>query len=135
MRLAESTFAVLGATLAMALAIANVRTQGQASNDFPNPYKIENWGQLPAGRKIGAASAIDIDRDGKSVLSTMEFTRLEKHSVPASSFEIPSGYKEQSLAGNMMTPEQQQKMNEQLDKLSPEQRKMVEEMMKKRGGQ
>jgi sugar lactone lactonase YvrE len=41
--------------------------QGAASNDFPNPYKIETFGQLPAGRKLGATSAIDIDRDGKSV--------------------------------------------------------------------
>ena len=62
---------VLGAALAAALAITGVGAQGQgpqlASNDFPNPYKIENFGQLPAGRKIGATYGIDIDRDGKSV--------------------------------------------------------------------
>jgi streptogramin lyase len=29
----------------------------------PNPYRAdEQWGQLPAGRKLGSASAIDIDR-------------------------------------------------------------------------
>src|SRR5262249_2372720 len=38
-----------------------------ASNDFPNPYKIESFGQLPAGRKMGQAYGVDIDRDGKSV--------------------------------------------------------------------
>jgi sugar lactone lactonase YvrE len=68
MRSADRSFVVLGAALVAALAIEGAGAQGQqASNDFPNPYKIENWGQLPAGRKIGATSAIDIDRDGKSV--------------------------------------------------------------------
>jgi sugar lactone lactonase YvrE len=71
MRSAHRNFIVLGAALVAALAITDVGTRGQgrqmASNDFPNPYKIENFGQLPAGRKLGATSAIDIDRDGKSV--------------------------------------------------------------------
>jgi sugar lactone lactonase YvrE len=63
---------VLGAALAGALAFGGNRTLGQsasteASNSFPNPYKIESWGQLPNGRKIGATYGIDIDRDGKSV--------------------------------------------------------------------
>ncbi len=69
MRSAHRNVIVGGAALVAALAIMDVGTQGQgqASNDFRNPYKIETWGQLPAGRKIGAVSAIDIDRDGKSV--------------------------------------------------------------------
>src|SRR6266571_4734558 len=63
---------VLGAALLAALAITSAHPLGQAgaavaSNDFPNPYKIENFGQLPAGRKIGQTYGIDIDRDGKSV--------------------------------------------------------------------
>lgn len=34
----------------------------------PNPYKtIENWAQLPEGRKWGALSAVDIAPDGKSI--------------------------------------------------------------------
>jgi sugar lactone lactonase YvrE len=34
-------------------------------NSAPNPYRtVENWGQLPDGRKWGSTSAIDIDRDG-----------------------------------------------------------------------
>ena len=52
MRSAQRHFIVLGATLAAALAITNVPTMGQsgaavASNDFPHPYKIENFGQRP----------------------------------------------------------------------------------------
>ena len=38
------------------------------TNDAPNPYRtIEGWAKLPAGRKWGSTSAIDIDRDGKTV--------------------------------------------------------------------
>ena len=37
-------------------------------NAAPNPYRMEaNWAQLPAGRSMGAAIALAIDRDGKSV--------------------------------------------------------------------
>jgi DNA-binding beta-propeller fold protein YncE len=38
------------------------------TNDAPNPYQtIEGWAKLPEGRKFGSTSAVDIDRDGKSV--------------------------------------------------------------------
>jgi hypothetical protein len=34
----------------------------------PNPYAtVENWAKLPDGRVWGSTSAVDIDRDGKSV--------------------------------------------------------------------
>jgi hypothetical protein len=63
---------VLGVALVAAIgpARAPARAQGVAppAADLPNPYReIENWGRLPGGRTIGAASAIDIDRDGSSV--------------------------------------------------------------------
>ena len=58
---------VLGVALVSAFALNEARTYGQAPNDLPNPYKVETFGQLPAGRKIGATYGIDIDRDGKSV--------------------------------------------------------------------
>jgi hypothetical protein len=38
------------------------------TNDAPNPYKtVEGWAKLPEGRKWGSTSAVDIDRDGKSI--------------------------------------------------------------------
>jgi sugar lactone lactonase YvrE len=66
---------VLGVALAAGMALtatsgadAGAQGEGQSVKDLPNPYRaIDNWGQLPGGRKIGAASAIDIDRDGTSV--------------------------------------------------------------------
>ncbi|MBV9399797.1 MAG: hypothetical protein JO062_17585 [Bryobacterales bacterium] len=37
-------------------------------NSAPNPYRtVENWAKLPAPRQWGSTSAVDIDRDGRSV--------------------------------------------------------------------
>jgi sugar lactone lactonase YvrE len=38
------------------------------TNDLPNPYNtVEGWAKLPEGRTWGSTSAVDIDKDGKSV--------------------------------------------------------------------
>jgi len=38
------------------------------NNSQPNPYRtIENWAKLPDGRSWGSTSAVDIDRDGRSI--------------------------------------------------------------------
>jgi sugar lactone lactonase YvrE len=38
------------------------------TNDLPNPYNtIEGWAKLPEGRTWGSTSAVDIDRDGRSI--------------------------------------------------------------------
>jgi streptogramin lyase len=40
----------------------------QPTNDAPNPYNsIENYFRLPEGRTWGSTSAIEIDKDGKSI--------------------------------------------------------------------
>src|SRR5690349_2759792 len=37
-------------------------------NNGPNPYRtIKNYFKLPAGRSWGSTSAVEIDRDGKSI--------------------------------------------------------------------
>ena len=44
--------------------------QGQTApvNDRPNPYRtVDHWGALPAGRTWGSTSAVDVDRDGRSI--------------------------------------------------------------------
>ena len=39
-----------------------------SSTTLPNPYNtIEGWAKLPEGRTWGSTSAVDIDRDGKSI--------------------------------------------------------------------
>ena len=66
--------------------------------------------------------------------STMELTKVEKKSVPASLFEIPPGYTKQEgmlgAAGVMASPEQQEQMRKAMENMTPEQRKQLEEMMK-----
>ncbi len=53
--------AAFTATLALAQAPPPVNT-------LPNPYaSIENWAKLPAGRAWGSTSAVEIDKDGRSV--------------------------------------------------------------------
>jgi DNA-binding beta-propeller fold protein YncE len=38
------------------------------TNDHPNPYRtVEGWAKMPEGRTWGSTSAVDIDRDGKSI--------------------------------------------------------------------
>jgi sugar lactone lactonase YvrE len=38
------------------------------TNDLPNPYNtIEGWAKLPAGREWGSTSAVEVDKDGKSI--------------------------------------------------------------------
>jgi streptogramin lyase len=55
--------------IAFAVVLAGGLSLAQdASHGAPNPYQtIDRWGTLPAGRAWGGTSAIDIDRDGRSV--------------------------------------------------------------------
>lgn len=54
-------------TVALAIVFA-LSTAQQATNDLPNPYQtIEGWAKMPAGRTWGSTSAVDVDRDGKSI--------------------------------------------------------------------
>jgi hypothetical protein len=73
--------------------------------------------------------------------SSVELVHFSKQSVPASMFEIPAGYRKvDSIMETMsLTPEQQEqlrearkKMQEALDRMTPEQRKQYEEMMRQR---
>src|SRR5262245_60910303 len=54
-------------TLFLAIALTIV-SQNAPPNDLPNPYRtIENKFKLPDGRMWGAISAVDIDKDGRSI--------------------------------------------------------------------
>jgi hypothetical protein len=75
-------------------------------------------------------------------LSTFEVTRAQRQGVPASTFDLPTGYRKVGMMGLWANPEQEkqlqeaeQKLQEQLKSLPPEQRKQMEEMLRKmRGG-
>jgi hypothetical protein len=64
----------------------------------------------------------------------MELTHAEKKSLPASLFEVPPGYKEESAGIGGLTPEQEKMMRDAkakaLENMTPEQRKAFEEQMK-----
>jgi len=78
--------------------------------------------------------------DGTKV--TMEVVKIDKKSLPASTFEIPAGYTKSAgglmdMMGGMVgsqVDEAKQKMNEALKNMSPEQREMIEKMMKQQKG-
>ena len=40
----------------------------QPTNSLSNPYQtIKDWAKMPVGRVWGSTSAVEIDKDGKSV--------------------------------------------------------------------
>src|SRR5215831_18783956 len=40
----------------------------QPTNSLPSPYEtIKDWGKLPVGRMWGSTSAVEVDKDGKSL--------------------------------------------------------------------
>jgi sugar lactone lactonase YvrE len=54
--------------LVAAMRLVDAQSTIAPTNDAPNPYRtVENWAQLPEGRKWGSLSAVDIDKDGKSI--------------------------------------------------------------------
>jgi sugar lactone lactonase YvrE len=53
---------------ALSLALLTQTAQVAPTNDAPNPYTtVEGWAKMPAGRTWGSTSAVDIDKDGKSI--------------------------------------------------------------------
>ena len=59
----------LGTLLALApLVSVAAQAGGGPVNQAPNPYRtIEGWARLPEGRAWGSTSAVEIDRDGRSI--------------------------------------------------------------------
>lgn len=77
---------------------------------------------------------------GEGAKMTMEVVKVEKKSLPASTFEIPEGYTKSQggmmdMLGGMSAPqgdEMRHKMDEAMKNMTPEQREMLEKMMKQR---
>jgi hypothetical protein len=65
------------------------------------------------------------------VLTTMEMTRIEKKSLPASLFAIPGGYTRTELSLRGLTPEQEQALSKMRESMTPEQRKAYDDAMKR----
>ena len=90
---------------------------------------------LKANGLVGMPIRMVMREKGKAEATmTWELVKADKHALPASTFEVPAGYKETSMMGTMMSPEQQKQTEDAMKNMTPEQRKMMEEMMKKKGG-
>lgn len=49
-------------------AAAQVSVAPSPTNELPNPYRtVEGWAKLPAGRSWGSTSAVEVDKDGRSI--------------------------------------------------------------------
>ena len=65
MRYARQTLVTL---LLVVPVLALAQDAGQPTNDAPNPYNtVKDYFTLPEGRTWGSTSAVDIDKDGKSI--------------------------------------------------------------------
>jgi sugar lactone lactonase YvrE len=54
--------------VAVSAATAGAQSGPKPVNDLPNPYRtIEGWARMPEGRTWGSTSAVEIDKDGKSI--------------------------------------------------------------------
>src|SRR5437867_3184471 len=53
---------------ALLIAVVVSAQTAAPTNDLPNPYQtVENHFKLPEGRKWGSTSAVDVDKDGRSI--------------------------------------------------------------------
>jgi sugar lactone lactonase YvrE len=60
--------AKVGVLLLAAAAVLTLQPPPQPTNDLPNPFAtIEHYFKMPDGRTWGATSAVEVDRDGKSI--------------------------------------------------------------------
>ncbi len=75
------------------------------------------------------------EKGNPNPVATMELTKVERKSLSPSLFEVPAGYTKQEgmmgAMGVMAGPEAQEQMRKAMENLTPEQRKQLEEMMKR----
>lgn len=99
-------------------------------------------GIMKALRDAGAdgfvVKMVTREKGNPTPISTMDLTKAEKKSVSASLFEIPAGYTKQEgmmgAASVMAPPEAQEQMRKAMENMTPEQRKQMEEMIKRQQG-
>jgi hypothetical protein len=130
------------------------------ANDLLDYATFSKWQGRPGkggGQEALAKALKDAGADGlplKSIATTpdgtkvtMEVMKLDKQTLPASTFEIPAGYTKSEgglmgMMGGMSAPrgdeakkqmeKARQQMDEALKNMTPEQREMIEKMMKQR---
>jgi len=74
-----------------------------------------------------------ITHSGRGEATTMELTRFERKAVPASTFAIPAGYEKTDAMSVGLSADQRKQLDDAMAKMTPEQRRQMEEMMKQHG--
>jgi hypothetical protein len=102
--------------------------------------KAQGGQKLPAGlmkamKDAGAdgflAKIVQKGPDGST--TTMQVTKVTKGGVPASTFDIPSGYAKKDPQSLAMPPDMQKKIEEKMKSLTPEQRAAMEKALQGQG--
>lgn len=114
------------------------------SGDWLKAMQRDNRGEWLSALKSAGVEGYPVrmvvtSKDTNAPKTTMEITKVDRRSVPASMFEVPAGYKQKSMMENMaQSPEQakqmedaQKQLQKAMENMTPEQRKMMEEMLKK----
>lgn len=96
-----------------------------------------NEDMMKALKKVGAdgfiVKLVRRPKANPSAVTTLELVRAQKRSIPAATFEIPSGYTKRQAPAmgapsgmRTLSPELQRQLTEQTKDLTPEQRQMIE---------
>jgi len=111
-------------------AMRGLMRRGSGQDDGAMMKALKN-----AGAEGFFVKMVTRDKGKTEPLTTMELTKAEKRSLPASTFEVPSGYKKQEGgmgAAGVVSPETAEQMRKAMENLTPEQRKQIEETRKQR---
>jgi hypothetical protein len=80
MRHADRVKLLCGIAVVAAIAMSAVPSFAQTNpdpNSAPNPYRLdEGWAKQPMGRGFGSTIGLNVDRDGKSMVSRICGQRL-----------------------------------------------------------
>jgi hypothetical protein len=101
-------------------------TTAMAAFSMGRNTKNGAWAALEKAGVVGIPLR-DVNADGTS---GWEATNVDQRHLPASTFQVPSDYKEGKSALDMLSPSQQAAMQQRLNSMTPEQRAKLEEMMK-----
>lgn len=98
--------------------------------------KVGDEGLMKSLKEAGAdgfiVKMVQRKSGSKDALMTMELVKVEKKSLPAALFEVPSGYTKREGPMAAMPPEVEAQLKERMKNLTPEQQEMMKKAMQQR---
>lgn len=112
---------------------------GQGFGQAPAGKQDEGGWEIPAELRDKGFFVLRMTSDGKGRAGKMEATSVKPGSVDSALFKVPAGYKQSGMPGmggeaGGMPPDAAAKMKEAMEGMSPEERAMMQKMMKGHGG-